>query len=78
MINPMHTYVTNFVPNDIPWYERDGLMAWYNKCKKTVNYDIIYRECRGEVVLKHLLKYYQNVNERNVSEYPTPEQDKTW
>ena len=93
MINPMHTYVTHFVLNDIPWYERDRLMAWYNKCKcdhflrdtdkhfkevKIVNYDIIHRECRGEVVPKHLLKYYQTVNEGNVSEYPTPEQDRTW
>ena len=56
----MHTYVTNFVPNDISWYERDGLMTWYNKCKcddflrdtdkhfkevKIVNFDIIHREC---------------------------------
>ena len=93
MINPMHTYVTNFVPNDILWYERERLMAWYNKCKcddflrdtdkyfkevKIVNYDIIHREFRGEVVPKHLLKYYQIVNEGNVSEYPMPEQDKTW
>lgn len=56
----MHTYVTNFVPNDISWYERDGLMTWHNKCKcddflrdtdkhfrevKIVNFDIIHREC---------------------------------
>ena len=92
MNNPMHTYVTNFVPNDIPWYERDGLMTWYNKCKcddflrgtykyfkeiKIVNFDIIHSKCQGEVVPKDLLKYYQTVNERNISEYPTPEQDKT-
>ena len=89
----MHTYVTNFVPNDISWYERDGLMTWYNKCKcddflrdtdkhfrevKIINFDIIHREFRGEVVPKDLLKYYQNVNKGYVSEYPMPEQDKIW
>ena len=91
MTTPMNTYVPNFVPNDLPWYERDGLMTWYDKCKcddflrdtgkhlkeaNIVNFDIIHRECREEMVPKDLLKYYQTFNNGNVSKYPTPEQDK--
>lgn len=33
MTKPMNTYVSNFDPNNLPWYERDGLMNWYEKCR---------------------------------------------
>lgn len=30
MSNPMNCYVPKFVPKDLPWYEHDGLMTWYD------------------------------------------------
>lgn len=33
MSKPMNTYVPKFVPKDLPWYECDGLMTWYEQCK---------------------------------------------
>ena len=29
-----NTYIPKFVPNNLPWYEKDGLNTWYeqNKC----------------------------------------------
>ena len=66
-------------------------MTWYNqgKCQhvlrdtdrhfnetKIVNFDIIYKQCRGEVVPFELLKYYQTVNQIRVSEYPSDDQEK--
>ena len=29
-----NTYIPKFVPNNLPWYERNGLNTWYeqNKC----------------------------------------------
>ena len=29
----MNSYVPKFVPKDLPLYERDGLMTWYNQRK---------------------------------------------
>ena len=26
-------FAPNYVPNNMPWYERDGLMSWYNQVK---------------------------------------------
>ena len=59
-------------------------MTWYDhgKCSdflrdtnkhfrdaKIVNFDINYGKRRGEVVPPELLKYYQTVNEKEISEY---------
>ena len=41
-----------------------------------VSYDIIHRECHGEEVLKDLLKHYQTVDDKSVSEYSAFDQDK--
>ena len=29
-----NTYIPKFVPNNLPWYKKDGLNRWYeqNKC----------------------------------------------
>ena len=87
----MNSYVPKFVPKDLPLYERDGLMTWYNqrKCKdflrgtnkhfhkaKIVSFDIIHRQCCGQNVPKHLLKHYKTVDIKSVSEYSTSDQDK--
>ena len=31
----VNSYVTEYVPESLPWYERDGLLTWYDqvKCK---------------------------------------------
>ena len=36
---------------------------------KIINFDIIYKEIRGEVVPPDLLKFYQTVNEKKLSQY---------
>ena len=56
----MNAYIPKFVPKDLPLYERNGLMTWYDQrqCKdflrdtdkhfregKIINFDIIWREC---------------------------------
>ena len=66
-------------------------MTWYNqgKCQhvlrdtdrhfnetKIVNFDIIHKQCRGELVPFELLKYYQTVNQIRVSEYLSDDQEK--
>ena len=88
---PAMSYATPFGSQDLPWYERDGLMTWYDqeKCQdvlrdtdrhfnetKIVNFDIIHKQCCAEVVPFELLKYYQTVNQMRVSEYPSDDQEK--
>ena len=31
MSRSVNAYVPKFVPKDVPWDERDGLMTWYNQ-----------------------------------------------
>ena len=65
-------------------------MTWYDqrKCEdflrdtskhfkeaKIINFDIIYREICGEVVPQDLLKFYQTMNEKTISQYPSSEED---
>ena len=76
------------MPKDLPWYERDELMTWYNHWKcgdflrdadkhfqqaKIVNFDIIHRQCCGEEIPKELLQYYQTVNDKTASQNPNTE-----
>ena len=28
-----NNYITEYVPSDFPWYEKDGLMTWYDQRK---------------------------------------------
>ena len=32
-MNTANKYVPDFVPNDLKWYERDGLLTWYDQIK---------------------------------------------
>ena len=87
----MNAYIPRFVPKGLPWYERNGLITCYDQgqCEvflrdtdkhfreaKIINFDIIWRECRGEEVPKDLLPYYQTVRDKSVSEYPASDQEK--
>ena len=87
----MNTYIPKYVPSDFKWYERDGLLTWYDqrKCEdflrdadshfkqaKIINFDITRRECRGEEVPKDVLVGYQTVRDNDVLSYPEKEQRK--
>ena len=76
---------SNYVVPDLPWYERDGLMTWYNQAKsqeflrnskehfnktKIINFDIIHRLARGEKIPDDVLKKYQTIQDSRVSQYP--------
>ena len=32
-MNCTNKYVPEFIPSDLKWYERDGLMTWYDQVK---------------------------------------------
>ena len=57
---PTNSYIPKYVPENLPQYERDGLMTWYDQGKctdflkdtdkhfrevKIINFNIIHREC---------------------------------
>ena len=89
--NCTNNYVPEFVPQNLPWYERDRLMMWYDqvKCReflensdkhfkttKIVNFDIIRRETAGEKVPEEVLRKYQTVQNERVLKYPKNDQKK--
>ena len=51
------------------------LLAFQSESTKIVNFDIIYRQCHGEELPKHLLKQYQTVDDKSALEYSTSNQD---
>ena len=74
--NCVNNSVPEYVPQDLPWYERDGLMTYYNQVKcqeflrnsdnhfkaaKIINFVIVRREAVGEKVPVDLLRKYQTV-----------------
>ena len=79
-------FVPSYFPNDLPWYERDGLMTQYDQVKceqfledtdahfqnlKNIKFDIINSKGRP----KSKLKQYQTVNHREILSYPPDLQD---
>ena len=77
-----NNYVPEYVPPDLPWYERDGLMTWYDQAKcedflrnskhhfqntKIVNFNITRSEAKGEKVPDDIFKKYQTVQGNRVS-----------
>ena len=88
--NCVNNYIPKFIPKDLPWNERDGLMTWYDqfmceeflrnfhkhfKTATLINFDIIRREA-GEKVPDELPRNYQTVQNERVSTYPKNDQRK--
>ena len=74
-----NNYIPEYVTENLSWYERDGIVTYINQAKcrdflrdldshfkktKIVNFDIIYRQARGEKVPEELLKQYQTVQNK--------------
>ena len=81
-----NTYIPEYVPDNLKWYERDGLNTWYkkNKCNKfledtdhyfhtaqIINFDIIRNQ---KQLPTNKLKQYQTVNYDTIKKYPLSEQ----
>ena len=75
-------FIPTFVPNDLPWYERDGLMTWYEQCKcqeflentdehfqnlQILNFDMI--NSNGKID-DDKLKQYQTIDHHEIMAYP--------
>ena len=73
-------FIPKYVPNDLKWYERDGLDTWYlqNKCAdfinntdehfkqmKITNFDMIRND-----VSKDKIKQYQTLDHQEIMHYP--------
>ena len=86
--NVDNCFVPKFIPDNLPWYEKDGLETWYrkNKCDDflsntddhfqntvIVNFDIIRN--KGKIENKKL-KNYQTVNYETIKDYPPSQQFK--
>ena len=87
-MNVAMKYVPGFVSNDVKWYERDGLLTWYDQMKyerflqdvnnhfaniKIFNFEIINKWIKGEEVSEWTLRNYQTVQKAEVFGYPIAE-----
>ena len=86
--NFANNYIPEFVPEDLPWYERDGLMTHIDQMKhkgfisdpgpyikntQIINFEMIYTQRSGHA-RTHFDKHYQTVTEKDVKKMP--EKDK--
>ena len=76
-----NTYIPKFVPNNLPWYERDGLNTWYelNKCNDLLedrvkhfenlqinNFDLIFNKNKPS---SQKIKQYQTIDHKEIMAY---------
>ena len=86
-----NNYICNYVRDNLPWYERDGLLTYIDKLRydkflenpdkhfeetKIVNFDIIYKSIRVEKNPEQTIKDYQTVKDERVTSYPKEDQNK--
>ena len=75
-------FVPTYVPNDLPWYERNRLMTWYEQVKcqgflqntdshiqnlQILNFDII--DSNGKIYVDKL-NQYQTIEHHEIMAYP--------
>ena len=81
----VNNYISEYMPGDLPWYERDVLMTDLGKLKrdeflknpdkhfrekKIINFSIIYKSICGEKISEIDLKNYERIKDERVREYP--------
>ena len=82
-----NTFIPEFIPNNVPWHDRDGLNTWYkqNKYKKfledtdnhsknleTTNFDMIYNK---KTLSNDKIKQYESIDDHEIMKYPIKERD---
>ena len=75
-------YIPSYVPDNLKWFERDGLETWYkkNKCDeflsntdlhfekmKVVNFDMIRN---GDKMESKKIRQYQTIDHDEIKKYP--------
>ena len=76
-----NSYVPEYAPKDLPWYECDGLMTYIDQLKykelisdsdatvkntKIITFEMIHAQCRG-TPRTHSDQFYQTIREMNVA-----------
>ena len=80
-------YVLEYVPDNLPWYERDGLLTYIDQLKykkfcenrdehflntEVVNFDVMHHRCRGDP-MKNDVKHYKTIKKDDFKKYPSQE-----
>ena len=73
-------YIPKYVPEDLSWYEKDGLLTYIDQLKykdfisdpnahikntQIINFEMIHAQCCGQP-LKHSDEYFQTVTQEDV------------
>ena len=83
--------IPEYMPENLPWYERDGLMTYIDQIKykeyaenkdeylknvEVVNFDIIHNHCRG-TPLQNSETFYKSVTRKDLKKFPKKEKNDT-
>ena len=86
-----NSYVPQYVPEHLPWFERDRLLTHIDQIKykefifdpdtaikntKIINFEMIHAQCRG-TPRTDSDQFHQTVREKNVSKMPQKDRKKT-
>ena len=89
--NCVNNYVPKYIPKDLPWYERNGLITYIDQVKceeflkdsdnhfktvRIINFNITQREVAGAKVPEELLQHYKTVQNKSVKKYPKKDYEK--
>ena len=81
-----NTFVPPYVPENLKWFERDGLETWYrqNKCREFLENTDVHFQQRQIINLdmitnckeldKNIIKQYQTINHDEIKKYPPERQ----
>ena len=86
-----NSYVPEYVYQDLPWYDHDGLMTCIDqvKCKEFIsdpdvtirnikikNFEMIHAQCKG-TPRTYSNEFFQTVRQKNVAKMPQKDRKKT-
>ena len=79
----VNKYIPPYVPSDLPWYKRDGLMTYIDRPKyerfrencdsyllraNIINFDIIHHHCHGDE-LTYPVTYYKTIKKHDLNDF---------
>ena len=82
-------YIPPYVPSDLPWYKRDGLMMYIDRLKyerfsenrdsylqraNIIIFDIIHHRCRGNE-LTNPVTYYKTIKKHDLNDFEKKEKE---
>ena len=82
----LNNYIPEYISDNLPWFERNGLMTYIDKLKydnfvkdldshfrkmQIINFDIIHKQARGIEISDNELRKYKTIDNSRLGNYPS-------